>query len=77
MIKCPGKRTLGFLVITADYPERGGQSIPNYLSLTPFLTCQDYAIFYGKWGSGGGFEKPGNHEKGDPLVGADFTTPWI
>jgi len=26
----------GFFAITADYPERGGHSIPKYLSLTPF-----------------------------------------
>ena len=36
MIKCPAKWILGFLAITADYPKRGGQSIPNYLSLTPW-----------------------------------------
>ena len=33
MIKCAGKRTLGFLAITADCPKSGGQSIPNHLSL--------------------------------------------
>jgi hypothetical protein len=32
MIKCFGKRPLVFLAKTVDYPERGSESIPKYLS---------------------------------------------